>query len=254
MTKEFKTDSLQVKVYESRTEMGSGAAEMLIKKINELFEKQDTINIIFAAAPSQNEFLIALKQSEIDWSRINAFHMDEYVGLSDDAPQRFGNFLKAALFDKVPFKTVNYLNGNAADIQAECERYSDLLRKNPTDIVCMGIGENGHIAFNDPPVADFNDPFLVKQVELDQPCRQQQVNDGCFNSLNMVPTHALTLTIPALMAGKYIYCVVPGPTKAEAVYNTLNKEIIEQYPSTILRNHKNATLYIDKLSSAKLLL
>ena len=252
MTKEFKTDSLQVKVYESRTAMGSGAAELLIKKINELLDKQDTVNMIFAAAPSQNEFLAALRSASIDWSRINAFHMDEYVGLSDDAPQRFGNFLKEALFDKVPFKTVNYLNGNAADVQEECNRYSDLLRKYPTDIVCMGIGENGHLAFNDPPVADFTDPHLVKKVELDLTCRQQQVNDGCFTTLSVVPTHALTLTIPALMAGKFIYCVVPGNTKAEAVYNTLNKEIIEQYPSTILRNHPQAILFIDDLSSARL--
>src|SRR5690606_11957584 len=124
----------------------------------------------------------------------NAFHMDEYVGLDDHAPQRFGNFLKEALFSKVPFNTVNYLNGNAADIEQECKRYTALLNQYPTDIVCMGIGENGHIAFNDPPVADFKDPKLEKQVELDMPCRQQQVNDGCFETLNVVPTHALTLT------------------------------------------------------------
>lgn len=252
MIKEFKTDSLQVKVYENRSAMGAGAAEMLIKKINKLLIEKTEINIIFAAAPSQNEFLAALRQAQIDWPRINAFHMDEYVGLSDAAPQRFGNFLKEALFDKVPFKTVNYLNGNANDLKEECKRYSELLRKYPTDIVCMGIGENGHLAFNDPPVADFNDPHLVKQVELDLTCRQQQVNDGCFASLNEVPTHALTLTIPALMAGNFICCVVPGKTKAEAVYNTLNKEIIEQYPSTILRKHPDAILYIDELSSAML--
>lgn len=252
MIKEFKKDNLLVKVYESRAAMGEAAADMLIKKINELLDSQDSINMIFAAAPSQNEFLAALRLAPIDWSRVNAFHMDEYVGLSDDAPQRFGNFLKEALFDKVSFKSVNYLNGNNTDLKGECQRYSDLLRKYPTDIVCMGIGENGHLAFNDPPVADFNDTELVKPVELDQTCRQQQVNDGCFNSLNVVPTHALTLTIPTLMAGKFIYCVVPGKTKAEAVYNTINQDIIEQYPSTILRKHPNAILFIDELSSSML--
>lgn len=252
MIKEFTKDNLQVKIYESRPEMGAGAAEMLITKINQLLKEKESVNVIFAAAPSQNEFLAALKQAQIDWTRINAFHMDEYVGLNDDAPQRFGNFLKQAIFEQVPFKSVNYLNGNNPDIEAECQRYSDLLRKNPTDIVCMGIGENGHLAFNDPPVADFNDSQLVKKVELDFTCRQQQVNDGCFAALGEVPTHALTLTIPALMAGKFIYCVVPGPTKAEAVFNTLNKDIIEQYPSTILRKHANAILYLDKLSSSAL--
>jgi glucosamine-6-phosphate deaminase len=251
MIKEFKIDKLQIKIYTDRAVMGEVAASDVIEKINELMVSQDFVNIIFAAAPSQNEFLAALIKSALDWSRVRAFHMDEYIGLSDDAPQGFGNFLKEKIFGKLPFAAIHYLNGNAENPAEECNRYAALLQKYPVDIVCMGIGENGHIAFNDPPVADFNDAQLVKIVELDQACRQQQVNDDCFATIDAVPTNAITLTIPALMAAKYIYCMVPGPTKAEAVFNTLNQDIIEQYPSTILRRHDEAILYLDAFSSGK---
>lgn len=248
----FKKDKLQIKIYAERAAMGKAAASAVIATINELLASRDFVNIIFAAAPSQNEFLAALIKRSVEWSRVRAFHMDEYIGLSDAAPQGFGNFLKEKIFGKLPFAAIHYLNGNAADMEKECKRYADLLTTFPADIVCMGIGENGHIAFNDPPVAHFNDQQLVKVVELDQPCRQQQVNDGCFTAINEVPKTAITLTIPALMAARYIYCVVPGPTKAEAVFNTLYQDISEQYPSTILRTHEHAILYLDKLSSGKL--
>ncbi len=243
---------LKVKISESRILSGQDAAAAVEKNLHELLLENAIINIVFAAAPSQNEFLSAFLEAGIDWSRINAFHMDEYIGLSADAPQGFGNFLKKAIFDKRPFNAVYLLNGNAPDLKEECKRYSILLKQYPPHIVCMGIGENGHIAFNDPPVADFNDQQMVKLVELEQDCRQQQVNDGCFTSLKDVPTHAITLTIPALMSAKYIHCVVPGKTKAHAASNTLHQEIIEKYPSTILRTHDNATLYLDNLSSSLL--
>jgi len=159
-------------------------------------------------------------------------------------------FLRDGIFDKLPFHTVNYINGNAPDVGSECERYAALLKKYPTDIVCMGIGENGHIAFNDPHVADFQDPKLVKIVDLDLACRQQQVNDGCFPQLNKVPTHAITLTVPALMEGKYIYCIVPGKNKANAVYNTLFQQVSEACPASCLRKHSSAILFLDAESSA----
>lgn len=232
--------------------MGAAAAECVSNRIAGLLMHQPVVNMIFAAAPSQNEFLEALLRTPTDWSKIRAFHMDEYIGLKPDAPQRFGQFLKERLFDRAPFLSVDYLDGNAAELAAECTRYAKLLRHYPADIVCMGIGENGHIAFNDPPVANFLDPVPVKVVELDDTCRQQQVNDGCFPSLNDVPTHALTLTVPALMAGRFIYCIVPGKRKAAAVYNTLHQEISEQYPSTILRRHGQAELFLDKDSAIKL--
>src|SRR5665647_1301510 len=249
MIKSFKKDNLVVKIYSTREELGREAALEAGKKIMELQKNQQMVNIIFAAAPSQNEFLENLiKQEGIEWKRIDAFHMDEYIGLQPTAPQGFGNFLKERIFDLRPFHSVNYLNGECDSKEAECTRYGQLLAANPVDIVCMGIGENGHIAFNDPHVADFEDKVMVKVVELDIPCRQQQVNDGCFASIEDVPTHALTLTIPTLLNAKYIFCMVPGSSKAPAVANTIEQVISVHYPSTILRNHQSAILYIDKQS------
>lgn len=249
----FIKDNLNVEVYESRTDLGNAAAKAVSARIAQLIEEgQEEINMLFAAAPSQNEFLTALINESIDWSKINAFHMDEYIGLDPEAPQGFANFLKRNIFNKVNFKSVNCLNGNQETIQDEILNYSGLLKKYPLDIACMGIGENTHIAFNDPHVADFNDSKFVKIVDLDNACRVQQVNDGCFATLNDVPENALTLTIPALISAKYVYCMVPSELKAKAIYHTLNEPITEKYPSTILRKHKNATLYLDK-PSAKLI-
>jgi glucosamine-6-phosphate deaminase len=240
-------------IYENRALMGEDAADMVCSRINNLFNLQDFVNIIFAAAPSQNEFLAALiKKKAIDWGHVNAFHMDEYIGLPENDPRKFASFLNEKIFSRLPFHSVNLINGNTANPETECRGYSELLRHNSPDIVCMGIGENGHIAFNDPHVADFNDPLQVKVVSLDTACRQQQVNDGCFNKLNEVPINAITLTIPALIAARYVYCIVPGEKKAKAVYNTLNADIIEKYPSTILRNHADAILFLDKDSSSLL--
>lgn len=239
---------MDIIIADTRDEMGKLAAEKFVKEATRLLQLKDAINVIFAAAPSQHEFLAHLCATGFDWSRINAFHMDEYIGLREDAPQRFGLFLKMHLFDKVAFRSVHYIDGNAADSEAACESYTKLLEAYPVDIVCMGIGENGHLAFNDPPVADFNDPYLVKVVALDEACRQQQVNDGCFEKLAQVPTHAITLTIPMLLRAAYIGCVVPGERKAKAVYNTLHQEMIPAYPSTILRSHGCTSLFVDKAS------
>ncbi len=250
--REINKDKLNVKIYSGRPELGAAAAEILTAKISELLKTKEYINIIFASAPSQNEFLAELLHKNIEWNRINAFHMDEYIGLHPDASQGFGNFLKDRLFTKVNCREVNYLNGNATDPQDECKRYSDLLIKYPTDIVCLGIGENTHLAFNDPHVADFNDPLIVKVVDLDQDCRSQQVNDGCFATIDDVPTHALTITMPALFKSTFAYAIVPGKFKANAIYHTLNSDISELYPSTILRRHDHAVLFIDEDSASKL--
>jgi len=251
MIRKDTVDKLSYKVYENRNLMGIGAAKVATERIKQSLEEKETINIIFAAAPSQNEFLQSLtNEKEIDWSRVRAFRMDEYVDIDMDAPQRFANFLKERIFGKLPFKSVFYLDGNASDLNAECLRYSDLLKKYPIDIVCMGIGENAHIAFNDPHVADFNDPKLVKVVDLDSECRNQQVNDGCFKRFEEVPSKALTLTIPALMNAQFAFCMVPEKTKAKAVANTLKGEICEIYPSTILREHPNAIMFLDNESAS----
>jgi glucosamine-6-phosphate deaminase len=235
-----------VNVYNSRQEMGTEAGKEIEEKIIELLSVKNEIRMVFAAAPSQNEVLAYLLASDkIDWPGITAFHMDQYIGLQAGAPQSFAQFLKDRLFDKVPFKKVNLIDGNN-DPVAECERYTKLISELPIDIICLGIGENGHIAFNDPPVADFQDPEVVKIVELDDICRQQQVNDGCFGHLDEVPQKALSLTIPTLMNGKYLFCVVPGATKVRAVARTLNAPISTECPATVLRTHPRCRFYFDK--------
>ena len=249
----FTKGMLEVKIFCTREEMGKEAAHNVAEKIHELLTGKEEINMIFAAAPSQNDFVKELVVDlSIPWQRINAFHMDEYIGLEKDAPQGFGNFLKERIFSKVPFKSVHYINGMAPDMDAECRRYAKLLKEYPVDIVCLGIGENGHIAFNDPSVADFNDPATVKVVDLEKTCRQQQVNDKCFTSIALVPEKALTVTIPALLKAKYMFCIVPSAFKAQAVYGTLTEEISEKCPATILRTKKDAILYLDKESASLL--
>ena len=248
--KRFQQDKLVVEIYENRTLMGEAAAKDIKAKIAQLLSQKQEINMIFAAAPSQNDVLKSLvEDKEIEWNRVNAYHMDEYIGLDKDAPQGFGNFLKSHIFALVPFKSVNYIDIATTNPDKEADRYGKLLEENPTDIVIMGIGENGHIAFNDPPVADFKDKKAVKAVKLDEICRQQQVNDGCFESIDKVPTHAMTLTVPTLVKAPYLFCIVPAKTKANAVYETLNGTIDEHCPASVLRTHENAKLYLDNESS-----
>ena len=171
--------------------------------------------------------------------------MDEYIGLAKDAPQGFGNYLADHIFNLVPFKSVNYIYDENKTPEDICASYTKLLEENPTDIIFMGVGENGHIAFNDPHVAFFNDPLAVKVVDLDRKCRNQQVNDGCFATIDDVPTHAITLSIPTMMKADRLFVIVPTALKAEAIGNIYNGEITEACPASILRTHKAATLYTD---------
>lgn len=243
---------LPVRIYDTRRNMGEAAAADVAACIRELLAVKQEIYMIFAAAPSQNEFLAALAATPgIEWGRIHALHMDEYVGLPADAPQGFGNFLRAAIFGQVPFASVDYI-GTGSDSDETCRRYAALLQGIQVDIVCMGIGENGHIAFNDPPVADFNDPLTVKKVALDETCRLQQVHDGCFARIEEVPRYAVTLTVPTMFHARYIFCIVPAPTKANAVRATVCGPVSEQCPASILRTHEHAILYTDSDSAALL--
>jgi glucosamine-6-phosphate deaminase len=191
--------------------------------------------VIFAAAPSQRETLERLRVAEgIDWSRVTAFHMDEYLGLPPDAPQRFGQWLKDALFDHVPLAKVQLLEPDASD---NIQHYAEELAVAPIDLVVLGVGVNGHLAFNDPPDADLEDPRSVRLVELAAASREQQVDDGCFDRLEDVPTQAVTLT-------------VPGAAKADAVRAALSDPIGPACPATALRRHGDCTLYLDKESAA----
>ncbi len=249
----FSVEQLRVVVAPDRNHLGKLAAENVSRRIRETLEVQPNVRMVFAAAPSQDEFLSALcADGTIDWNRISAFHMDEYIGLSEGSPQLFGKYLEDHIFSKVSFKSVQEINSQTEDIEAECERYSRLLTEKPIDIVCMGIGENGHIAFNDPPVADFRDGKVVKVVELDKLCRMQQVNDGCFASIEDVPVRAITLTVPTLMAAGHLAIVVPGIRKAEAVRRSLSEKIDESCPATILRTHPDAILFLDRDSASKI--
>ena len=252
--KTYFKDKLQVNIYDSRSAMGAAAAEDISAKIKELLAEKDEISMIFAAAPSQNEVLASLvADKSIEWNRINAYHMDEYIGLDSSAPQCFGNFLDAHIFGLVPFKSVNYIKSDATDPDEESARYSSLLAATKIDIVVMGIGENGHIAFNDPPVADFKDRACIKAVALDNVCRMQQVHDGCFPTIDDVPTHALTLTVPTLMSAKHLICTVPAATKADAVQAMLCGPYGEVCPATALRTHASAVMFLDPDSASKVL-
>lgn len=246
-----KYGTIELQIFETREEMGKAAAEQGARILNELLKKKEYVNCIFAAAPSQNEFLAALVRQDLPWNRINGFHMDEYIGLPQGSPQSFSGFLNRAIFDRVPFHSVNLLNG-MADPQQECARYTRLLAAAPPDVVFMGIGENGHIAFNDPPVADFNDIHKVKVVQLDQACRMQQVHDKCFSSIEEVPKEALTLTIPMLLSAEYLFCIVPGERKAAATAAALTGEISEKCPASILRTHQGCRMFIDKACAKEL--
>lgn len=230
--------------------MGSSAAHEAAECLRRLLGYKEEIACMFAAAPSQTEFLEALlKEPGIDWSRVNAFHMDEYCGLPKMSSGTFSGFLCDSIFHRLPFREVYLLDGEEVP-EVECSRYEELLKEHPPDVVFMGIGENGHIAFNDPPVADFTEERLVKRVELEEACRRQQVNDGCFPSLDRVPAYALTVTVPGLMNAAYHFCIVPGSRKAQAVRNTLEGPVGEACPASILRKQKGACLYLDQESAA----
>ena len=253
MVRTWEKDSLKIKQFANRTQLGETAGRDFAKAVNMLLKHKETIRVVFAAAPSQNEFLATIANDlSIDFSRIHAYHMDEYLGLPKGSPQSFGMYLHEHIFSLRSFASVNYMDSQAQSPSAECERYAKLIAGNGVDIVCMGIGENGNFAFNDPPVADFTDPLMVKVVQLEDACRLQQVHDGCFASLDEVPLEAITLTIPALAHGSYHFCMVPATTKAEAVRNTLNNDISIACPATILRTWPHTTLYIDADSACLL--
>mgnify|MGYP003644847822 CR=1 FL=1 len=235
-----------VNVFSSRILAGTVAGKEIEDCIVKIQDSQPEIRIIFAAAPSQDGMLAYLANSPlVKWGKIVAFHMDEYIGLPTASPQLFASYLNDNLFSKVPLKEVHLLN-TSGDVEKEMTRYEKILNQAPIDIVCLGIGENGHIAFNDPPVADFNDPKTIKAVELEDACRIQQVNDGCFPALVEVPTRAVTLTIPTLMRGKHLFCVVLGKNKSEAVKNTLSGSVSTSCPASILTTHPNCNFYFNK--------
>lgn len=247
---EFVIDSLEVAVFDSESAMGAAAAKEAAAEIFRLQKIKNEINIIFAAAVSQNTFLDALfTYKEIDWGRINAFHMDEYYGIPQDDCRSLSSFLNYHFLNRVTVKNRFFLNGDCENTENECERYSKLLEDYPIDLVFLGIGDNGHLAFNDPHVADFNDPKIVKMVAIDEISKQQQVNAGNFPDVLSVPSLAFTVTIPGLLKGAKLFCIVPTSYKAQAVYDTIYGPISESCPASVLRICPNAKLYLDAASA-----
>ena len=240
-----KHGELTVHILPTREEMGIASGKRIEEVIKNAIKKNGEARVIFASAPSQNEMLNYLKSTDINWSKVVGFHMDEYVGIDKQAPQSFTKFLDDRLVKEVGMGKWYPFGGTTDSVDNDLKEYEKLLTEKPIDLVVLGIGENGHLAFNDPDFCDFNDPLVVKVVELDQVCRNQQVNDGCFKTLDEVPTHALTITMPPLLTCDKMIAVVPGPTKKNAIKRTTLGEITEQCPASILRNYSNAELYVD---------
>ena len=249
----FSRGRLEVEVHPDRDSMGRAAAAVVGARLRRQVEREGRASAIFASAPSQNEFLAALRQDPgIPWDRITAFHLDEYVGMDAAHPASFRRFLADRLFAHVPVRAFHGLAGEAGDPAAECARYAALLRAEGTTLAVLGIGENGHLAFIDPPVCDFSERAEVRVVELDEPCRRQQVHDGAFAALEDVPRTALSLSIPFLLRVPRAVAIVPGPAKRAAVAAALEGPVTCACPASILRRHPDARLFLDAASAGVL--
>ncbi|HNQ89402.1 MAG TPA: glucosamine-6-phosphate deaminase [Verrucomicrobiota bacterium] len=244
--RECRVDALEVRVYRSQAEMALAAAAAAAGHLAAVLREQAGASVILASATSQIQFLAALTgDRSICWERVTVFHMDEYLGLAEDHPASFRRFLREHVADRVRPGAVHYVGGDCLEPLKECARYAGLLRAQAVDLCCLGIGENGHLAFNDPPVADFSDPETMKLVRLDDACRRQQVGEGCFPSLQAVPQYAFTLTMPALCSARRILGVVPERRKAEAVRRALRGPVAPACPASWLRRQAQTTLYLD---------
>jgi len=242
---------LEIRIFETKLELGKAAARDAAKIIKEAIDKRGDAYVIAATGASQFEFLDALAQEEIDWTKVVFFHLDEYVGLSGSHPASFRRYLKERVVSRVHPKTFHFLDGEADDVHEECRRVGNLIAQQTIDVAFVGIGENGHLAFNDPP-ADFDieEPYIV--VNLDDVCRQQQVGEGWFKSIAEVPAQAISMSIKQLLKSQHILCIVPDQRKAEAVRAAVKGEVSPMQPASILQQHEHVTLYLDGHSSSLL--
>jgi glucosamine-6-phosphate deaminase len=242
-----------VSIYATNEALGAAAAAEAAEIIRDAVAARGVANIILATGNSQLTFLAALRALPgVPWASVNVFHMDEYVNLPSGHTASFPAFLRRHLLDHVQVKAFFPVPGEAADPAGACRQYETLLRDHPADLCALGIGENGHLAFNDPPYADFDDPLWVKVVELDARSRRQQVGEGHFRDMEEVPTHAITVTIPGLLAAKRVLAIVPEARKADAVARSLLGPITEDCPGSILRQTPHAHLFLDRESAAGL--
>jgi glucosamine-6-phosphate deaminase len=247
-------DQLPYRVFDDDVALGRAAAQDAVAALREAIAARGAANVMLATGNSQFAFLAALieRADDVAWDRVTAFHMDEYAGLAPSHPASFQRYMRERVAAHLPLRTFHYLQGDAPDPDAEAGRYAELLRAHPLDLCCLGIGENGHLAFNDPPVADFDDPLDVKVVELDRACREQQVGEGHFATVNEVPTHAITVTIPALLRARRVLAIVPETRKAVPVRAALEGPISTTCPASVLRRQSNAALFLDRDSASLL--
>lgn len=242
---------MQVVTRETAADTGEEAARAVAAAISDAVRAQGFARVFFASAPSQLPMIDALKAIDLPWSRVTALHVDEYVGIAPSAPQGFGQWLRDHLFDDVKPGMVELMRPDV-DSVAECARYANLVTPGSVDVGCLGIGVNGHLAFNEPYQWSIDDPALVRTVELDATSRQQQVDDGCFASLADVPTTAITLTMPALLAARRLVVTVPGSQKAAAVARCVLGDITPSAPASALQTHPSVTLFLDRAAAAQL--
>lgn len=249
----FQTDVLSVRLFHSASELAQDAALFVRNYLQDILTQQQTASVVLATGNSQIQFLDALiALGGVDWSRITLFHLDEYLGIDADHPASFRRYLRERVEYRVnPYK-FHYLEGDTLEPLAECDRYTQLLLAQPIDLCCLGLGKNGHLAFNEPSVADFNDPERVKLVKLDKETRLAQVDGGHFSNLEAVPQYAFTLTIPMICAAKKILCLAPAKHKALAVKEMLLGALSTSCPASILRTQAQATLFLDADSASQL--
>ena len=251
MTSDRWVGRLWVRVFPSERELDVASADDAAHVLQSAVSARGAANAMFATGNSQLGFLEELVTRDVDWSKVVVFHMDEYVGVGPDHPAGLGRYIRRRIADRVHPRTVHYLQGTG-DAEVECRRYADLLGRHPLDLCCLGIGENGHLAFNDPAVADFDDPRDVKVVELDAECRAQQVNEGHFASIEAVPTHAITVTIPALLRARRLIVNAPEARKAAPVRAALEGPLSTACPASVLRTCAHARLHLDRDSASGL--
>jgi glucosamine-6-phosphate deaminase len=251
--KSFKADELQVRIYNALEDLAADAALEVNIFLRATLREKGSAAVILATGNSQIEFLKKLVALEgIDWSQVTLFHMDEYLGIDPGNKASFRRYLRERVESLVQPKVFHYIDGNADLPLDECERYTALMQAQPIDLCCLGIGENGHLAFNDPPVARFAEKHLVKLVKLDLPCKMQQVKEGHFPDLDAVPSYAFTLTIPALCSARKMVCIAPEKRKAEPVKNALRGPISTACPASYLRKQAHCTLLLDNDSASLL--
>jgi glucosamine-6-phosphate deaminase len=253
VSRDFTVEQLSVRVFDDVLELARAAAVDAADVLRRAIDERGEANVMLATGNSQLVFLAELvTHTDVEWRRVTAFHMDEYVGLPPTHPAGFQRYMRERVAAHVPFKTFHYLRGDPGDAEEEASRYADLLRAHPLDLCCCGIGENGHLAFNDPPVADFDDPFDVKVVALDPESRRQQVAEGHFAAIDEVPTRAITVTIPALLRARRVLAIVPEERKAAPVHVALEGPVTTACPASYLRTQPHATLYLDTESASLL--